>query len=64
MVRFITYICIKIKLMAKKKTNTKEVAHLSVKISPELYGRIKLKAEKDNRSPHYIMVKCLEKGFK
>jgi predicted transcriptional regulator len=45
-----------------KKTETKE--HLSVKISPELYVKIKNKAEKSKRSAHYMMVECLEKGFK
>ncbi len=38
--------------------------HLSVKISPELYTKIKKRAEKLKRSPHYIMVDCLEKSFK
>lgn len=50
--------------MAKKILITKEKEHLSVKINHELYERIKAKAEKVKRSPHYMMVECLEKGFK
>lgn len=36
----------------------------SVKISLELIARIKAKAKKEKRTPHYLMVEALEKAFK
>jgi len=57
---FITYICRKFIQMAKDKTKTIK----SVKLTNDLIKRIEAKASKVKRSPHYLMVECLEKGFK
>jgi len=46
--------------MAKDKTKTIK----SVKLTNDLIKRIEAKASKVKRSPHYLMVECLEKGFK
>lgn len=35
----------------------------SVKISTELLKKIEAKAKKEKRSPHYIMIELLKKGF-
>ena len=36
----------------------------SVKLSDELIKKIEARAKNKKRSPHYLMVECLEKGFK
>ena len=48
--------------MAKKLTDGKIMK--TVKLSPELLSKIEKKADKVKRSTHYMMVECLEKGFK
>jgi len=44
------------------KTETKKI--MSVKITTTLISKIKAKAKKEKRTPHYLMVEALEKGFK
>jgi hypothetical protein len=45
------------KIEIKKITKT-------VKITPALFAKIEKKAAKEKRKAHYLMVECLEKGFK
>lgn len=48
--------------MTKVKLDKKVMK--TVKLTADLVAKIDKKAAKEKRTPHYLMVECLEKAFK